>query len=75
MMKIVKIKENVTRSFAGGEEVESIDNVSFEIRDDNDVRVGEFNAYGGGYSISMNGTSTSVEESIKQVRRLFNIED
>lgn len=73
MMKIVKIKENVTRSFAGGEEVESIDNVSFEIRDDNDVRVGEFNAYGAGYSISMNGTSTSVEESVAQVKKLFNI--
>ncbi len=72
-MKIVKIRENVTRSFAGGEGIESIDNVSYEIRDDNDVRVGEFNAYGGGYSISMNGTSTSIEESVAQVRKLFNI--
>lgn len=74
-MKIVKIRENVTRQFAGGEEVENIDNVSYEIRDDNDVRVGEFNAYGGGYSISMNGTSTSIEESVAQVKKLFNIND
>ena len=75
MMKIVKIKENVTRSFASGEEIENIDNVNYEIRDDNDVRMGEFNAYGGGYSISMNGTSTSIEESIRQVKRLFNINE
>ena len=74
-MKIVKIRENLTRSFAGGTEQESVDSVSFEIRNDDDVRIGEFNAYNGGYSISMNGTATSIEQSVEEVKHLFNITD
>ena len=74
-MKIVKIRENLTRSFVDGVEQESVDNVSYEIRDDNDMRLGEFNAYNGGYSINMNGSATSIEQSVEQVKKLFNITD
>lgn len=72
-MKIAKIRENVTRSFVGGEEKEIVDNASYELRNDDGVRVGEMTAYNGGYSININGTTASIDEAVEQVKAMFNI--
>lgn len=74
-MKLVKIRENVTRSFAGDEEQEKIDNVSFEIRDENNARIGEVVVYNGGYSVCMAGATTSIDKGVAEVKGLLNITD
>ena len=72
-MKLTKVQENITRVYTDGVEEDRIDNRRFEITDDNGNRIGEAVVYVGGYTISMSGETSTVEEGEAAVKKMLNI--
>lgn len=72
-MKLTKIQENVTRVYTDGAGEERIDNRRFEVADDNGNRIGEAMVYVGGYTISMSGATTTIEDGEAAVKKMLNI--
>lgn len=72
-MKLTKVQENITRVYTDGVEEDRIDNRRFEITDDNGNRIGEAVVYVGGYTISMSGATSTVEEGEAAVKQMLNI--
>lgn len=73
-MKIEKTNESITRVYTSGEPKDTVNNAVYEIRDDGGRRMGDLNVNSSGsYSISMAGTSPSIEEAVAEVKKLFNI--
>ncbi len=72
-MKLTKVQENITRIYADGADEERIDNRRFEITDADGARIGEAVVYVGGYTISISGTTASIEEAVAEVKKMLNI--
>lgn len=73
-MKLTKVQENITRVYTNGEVNETVNNAVYEIRDDNDRRMGDMTVYSSGsYSISISGATASIEEAVAEVKKMFNI--
>lgn len=72
-MKLTKVQENLTRVYTDGVDEERIDNRRFEITDDAGNRIGEAVVYVGGYTISMSGATSTVEEGEAAVKKMLNI--
>lgn len=72
-MKLNKVQENITRVYTDGVEEDRIDNRRSEITDDADNRIGEAVVCVGGYTISMSGATTSIEEGEAAVKQMLNI--
>ena len=73
-MKIEKTNESITRVYTDGEAKETVNNAVYEIRDDNDRRMGDMTVYSSGsYSISISGTAASIEAAVAEVKAMFNI--
>lgn len=73
-MKIEKTNESITRVYTNGEVNETVNNAVYEIRDDNDRRMGDMTVYSSGsYSISISGATASIEEAVAEVKKMFNI--
>lgn len=72
-MKLTKVQENLTRIYTDGVDEERIDNRRYEITDDANNRIGEAVVYAGGYTISMSGATSTVEEGEAAVKKMLNI--
>lgn len=73
-MKLEKTSESITRVYTDGEAKDTINNVAYGIRDDENRPLGELNVFNGGsYTISMSGATTSIEEAVAEVKKLLNI--
>lgn len=73
-MKLEKTNESITRVYTNGEVDETVNNAVYEIRDDSGRRMGDMTVYSSGsYSISISGTTASIEEAVAEVKKMFNI--
>ena len=72
-MKLTKVQENLTRIYTDGVDEERIDNRRYEITDDANNRIGEAVVYVGGYTISMSGATSTIEDGEAAVKKMLNI--